>query len=85
VVASRGKDDMAGRLRVGCLVVLAALLLAGCSGVLFASKHEDGKEARVKIDGGESWDTFDDKPRYPFDKRKTNDEMSIMLKSESTF
>jgi hypothetical protein len=76
---------MAGRLRVGCLVALAALLLAGCSGVLLESKQEDGKLARVKIDGGESWDYYDDKPKNPFDRRKTNDEMSIMLKSESTF
>ena len=72
--------NWAGRLALG-----GALLLAGCSGVLFASKHEDGKEARVKIDGGESWDYYDDRPKYPFDKRKTNDEMSIMLKRESTF
>jgi hypothetical protein len=71
--------------KVGCLAVLAALLLAGCSGTLFQHQEANGQQAQVKIDGGESWDSYDNKPRYPFDKRKSNDEMSIMLKSESTF
>jgi hypothetical protein len=39
----------------------------------------------VKIDTGESWDSYDDKPRYPFTKKKSTDDMSIMLKKEATF
>jgi hypothetical protein len=64
---------------------LAALVLAGCSGVLLESKRDDGRQERVKIDTGESWDTYDDKPRNPYTKKKTMDDMSIMLKREATF
>jgi hypothetical protein len=39
----------------------------------------------VKIDSGESWDLYDDKPRYRNSKNKTVDDMSIMLKREMTF
>ena len=66
-------------------LALAALALAGCSGVLMESKHDDGKVDRVKIDGGESWDSYDDKPRNPFTKKKSMDDMSIILKREATF
>jgi hypothetical protein len=77
---------MAGRLGKWCLgLALTALLLAGCSGVLMESKKEDGQVDRIKIDTGESWDSYDDKPRYPYTKKKTLDDLSIMLKKESTF
>jgi hypothetical protein len=76
---------MTGWRIVACLAVLAALLLAGCNGTLLQHQEGDGQQAQVKIDGGESWDSYDNRPRYPFDKRKSNDEMSIMLKSEATF
>jgi len=80
------KEGMAIRLRIWWLGLgLAALVLAGCSGVLVESKQKDGQVERVKIDGGESWDSYDDKPRYPFTKKKNFDEMSIMLKREATF
>ena len=77
---------MATKLKIWWLgLALAALVLAGCSGVLVESKHKDGQVDRVKIDSGESWDSYDDKPRYPFTKKKNFDEMSIMLKREATF
>ena len=50
---------MAGGLKIWSLILaLAALLLAGCSGVLLESKQEDGRTDRVKIDAGESWDVL---------------------------
>ncbi len=67
------------------ILALVALLGAGCSGVLLESKRPDGGLERVKIDGGESWDTYDDKPRYHQSKSKLLDDLSIMLKKESTF
>ena len=66
-------------------LALAALVLAGCSGVLMESKQPDGRLERVKIDTGESWEYYDDKPRYPSAHRKAYDETSIMLKKEMTF
>ena len=65
----------------------ATVLLSGCSGVLFESKDSGGKVERVKIDGGESWDTYDDRPRLRFTNSKKHglDDMGLMLKSEKTF
>lgn len=64
---------------------LALLLLwgAGCSGVLMESKQEDGRVDRVKIDGGESWSTYEERSRFP--RTKTKDEYSIVIKKEATF
>ena len=65
---------------------LAAMVLAaGCSGVLVERKDSSGMVERVKIDGGESWESYDTPARYPYSKRNSYDEMSIMLKSEKTF
>jgi hypothetical protein len=63
----------------------AAMLLSGCSGVLFESKQGGGKSESVKLDSGEGWEGYDKTPRYRYDKRNSNDEMSIMLKSVKTF
>jgi hypothetical protein len=64
---------------------LALLLLwgVGCSGVLMESKQEDGRVDRVKIDGGESWSTYEERSRFP--RTKTKDEYSIVIKKEATF
>jgi hypothetical protein len=64
---------------------LAALLLwgAGCSGVLMEAKTEDGRVERLKIDGGESWSTYEERSRFP--RSKTKDEYSIVIKKEATF
>ena len=63
----------------------ATVLLSGCSGVLFESKGDGGTAERLKLDSGEGWESYDTPMRYPYSKRNSNDEMSIMLKSETTF
>jgi hypothetical protein len=63
----------------------AAVLLSGCAGVLFESKDAAGRAESVKLDSGEGWGGYDSHPRNPFDKKNSNDEMSIMLKSVKTF
>jgi len=64
---------------------LTLLLLwgAGCSGVLMELKKKDGRVDRVKIDGGEGWGDYDDKPRYP--QSKTKGDYYIVIKKEVTF
>jgi len=68
-------------------VVAAMLLTSGCSGVLLESKDDSGKVERLKIDSGESWDSYDDRPRHPYVQSGKHglDDLSIMLKSEKTF
>jgi hypothetical protein len=80
-----GEGEMKGR-QIGWWLagVLAILLGAGCSGVLLESQHEDGRVERLRVEGGESWSTYDDKPRLPQSKSKYED-LGIMLKKESTF
>ena len=63
----------------------ATVLLSGCSGVLFESKQGGGRSETLKFDSGEGWERYDAHPRNPFDKKNSNDEMSIMLKSVKTF
>jgi hypothetical protein len=75
----------------GLRLALAALLLVcGCSGVLHESKYDDGHVERLKLDGGESWDAYDDKPRPNADvkipkKLEPLEGLGIMLKKEATF
>jgi len=65
---------------------LVLLIGAGCSGVLYETKYEDGREERLKIDQAEGWGTYDDKPRKPDSKaKKDQDSMGVILKKESTF
>jgi hypothetical protein len=63
----------------------ATVFLSGCSGVLFESKGDGGRAESLKLDSGEGWDGYDKHPRNPFDRKNSNDEMSIMLKSVKTF
>lgn len=74
------------RVKTGWLLgwLLSALLLCGCSGVLVESKYEDGRIERVKLDQGESWSVYEDKPRYHSQKKEKED-LGIMLKKEATF
>jgi hypothetical protein len=37
------------------MLPLAALLAAGCSGILKESLHENGQQEPLRIQGGESW------------------------------
>jgi hypothetical protein len=65
---------------------LAAMaLVSGCA--LLESRDDGGRVERVKLDAGESWDSYDDRPRHPYvnSGRHGLDDMSIMLKSEKTF
>ena len=63
----------------------ATVLLSGCSGVLYESKGDGGTAESLKIDSGEGWQDYDNPSRYPYSKRNSGDEMSIMLKSVKTF
>lgn len=79
-------DVCGGRFSWLLALMLAVLVGAGCSGVLFESKHEDGRKDRLKVDQAEGWSTYDDKPRKPDSKAKKDREpMGIILKEESTF
>jgi hypothetical protein len=74
------------RVKTGIRLSLALLLLiwaGGCSGVLMENKLDDGRVDRILIDGGESWDTYETKSRFP--ASRTKDEYSILLKKEATF
>jgi hypothetical protein len=64
---------------------LTAVLLSGCSGVLFESKGNRGTSESLKLGYGEGWGRYDNHPRSPSDQRNSNDEKSIMLKSVKTF
>jgi len=65
----------------------AIVLVSGCSGVLMETKDTSGAVERVKIDGGESWDAYDNRPRLPYTNSKKHgmDDLGLMLKSEKTF
>jgi len=60
------------------LVLAVQLGAVGCSGILQESLYEDGKVERLRIQGGESWKTWD-----PNSTRK--DESAFILKKEATF
>lgn len=66
-------------------MLAAMVLVSGCSGVLFESKNKGGTSESLKLDAGEGWASYDTHPRYPYDSKNTNDEMSIMLKTLTTF
>jgi hypothetical protein len=66
----------------------AMLLVSGCSGILLESKKGGGEVDRLKFDAAESWDSYDDRPRYRYsntNKHGLPEELGIILKSEKTF
>ncbi len=67
------------------VLLLVTILVGGCSGVIYEKPREDGGVSRVRLDGGESWSTYDTTPRYRSQKAKDQDDMCIMLKNEATF
>jgi hypothetical protein len=69
-----------GRLGLALLLLLG---VGGCSGVLMEKQHEDGRVDRLVIDGGESWDSYETRSRFP--RTRTKDEYSIVIKKEATF
>lgn len=60
------------------VAALAALLWCGCSGILTEKVENDGNTDRLRVVSGDKWNTYDRS------SSKEND-MSIMLKKESTF
>ncbi len=72
-----------GKTCIGIGLTLILLLGSGCSGVLYEKQLENGRVDRWKIDGGEGWGDYDDKPRYP--QSKTKDEYYFVIKKEATF
>ncbi|MEW6658914.1 MAG: hypothetical protein AB1424_09660 [Thermodesulfobacteriota bacterium] len=68
--------------RLGLALVLM-WSVSSCSGVLFEQQLEGGQVDRLKIDGGEGWGNYDDKPRYP--QSKTKDEYYFAVMKELTF
>jgi hypothetical protein len=67
---------------------LAALVMvSGCSGILMEKKGSDGQVDQLKLDAGESWAGYDTRPRDPYASsgRRGIDDMSIMLKTLTTF
>jgi hypothetical protein len=68
-------------------LVAALLLWSGCSGVLMESKDSSGKVDRLKLDSGERWSNYDNKPREPYVSSGKHglDDMSLMLVKEMTF
>ncbi|MCX5890339.1 MAG: hypothetical protein NTY36_12905 [Deltaproteobacteria bacterium] len=79
-------DKRGGKSGWWLALMLAVLVGAGCSGVLYEFKHEDGREDRLKVDQAESWSTYDDKPRKPDSRaKKDQDARGLILKQESTF
>ena len=69
--------------RLGLALLLLLLWTAGCSGVLFEKLHGDGRVDRLKLDGGEGWGDYDDRPRLP--QSRTKDDYYLAIKKELTF
>ncbi len=69
--------------RLSFVLLLLLLWSVGCSGVLMENKLSDGRVDRLVIDGGESWDIYETRSRFP--RTRTKDEYSILLKKEETF
>jgi len=60
------------------LALTILLGATGCAGILQESLYEDGRAERLRIQGGESWKTWD--------RNSTReDESSVILKKEATF
>ena len=79
---------MSGRkfFRLAALFLAVPLFVGGCAdGVLLEKDRGDGGLQRLRLDSGESWDSFDTTPRYRSQKAKDKDDYCIMLKNEATF
>ncbi len=78
---------MAGRknYRLLALALAGLLFLGGCSGIIYEKPHDSGGVARLRVDSGESWSSYDTTPRYRSQKAKDQDDLCIMLKNEATF
>jgi hypothetical protein len=82
------KKKMSGRKIYGAWFVALALLIllvGGCNGVLYEEQKDGGQVERLRIDQGESWDSYNITPRYYSQNPKDLDNFSIMLRNEHTF
>jgi hypothetical protein len=81
--------DLKGWVKKRCLpwLVAAMVVLSGCSGVLMESKDSSGKVDRLRLNSGERWNSYDNKPRQPYagSGKHGLDDMSLMLLKEMTF
>ncbi len=59
-------------------MALAALLAAGCSGVLFEQSKDDGGYDRISVSSADKWSSYDRNPLK-------EDSSCFILKKESTF
>jgi hypothetical protein len=77
------KDRRIRRWLIGALA--AMLLVPGCA--LLETMDSGGRVERLEIDSGESWSSYDTRPRDPNvnTSKRGMDDMSIMLKSVKTF
>jgi len=71
---------MESRKNSWCLALVLAIMLGtvGCAGILQESYYDDGKVERLRIQGGESWKSWDRNPTR-------GDEGAVILKKEATF
>ncbi len=58
--------------------VVAALLAAGCGGIITQTTGDDGTTEKLRLDTGSKWSNWDRNPTK-------GDDSCIMLKKESTF
>jgi hypothetical protein len=81
--------DLMGWVIKRCLpwLVAAMVVSSGCSGVMMESKDSSGKIDRLRLDNGQSWKSYDNKPRQPYvsSGKRGLDDMSLMLMKEMTF
>jgi hypothetical protein len=59
-------------------LLLAALSISGCEGILAQSTSKDGKVERLRLEPGSKWSTWDQNSTKEDDK-------CLILKSEKTF
>jgi hypothetical protein len=58
---------------------------SGCS--VLQTQDASGRVDRLRLEPGESWDRYDNRPRHPSADSGLRgiDDMSLMLKSQKTF
>jgi hypothetical protein len=68
------------------LGLIAILMLTSCSESLVEAKRRDGGVERIRVDSDSLTDNYEDKLRFHNrSKKEQDDDLSIILKKESTF
>ena len=74
------------KVRWALAAALLIVLLSSCSDVLVEGKRNDGGVERIRVDSDSVTDSYEDKLRFfNRSKKEQNDDLSIILKKESTF